>query len=77
MSFLAAMLGVWVVVQPVANMHSGPSADTDVVSQAIYSIQVEIVATEERGGKRYHTICDLNMQNGCVTKCQDFVFSQS
>jgi SH3-like domain-containing protein len=36
-----------VVVQPVANMYSGPSADTDVVSQAICGTSV--VLLEEKG----------------------------
>ena len=38
----------WVVVRPVANMHSNPSADADVVSQAIYGSNVE--AVERRTG---------------------------
>lgn len=30
----------WVVAQPVTNMYSGPSLDTDVISQAIYGVTV-------------------------------------
>jgi hypothetical protein len=42
MSILApmALLAAAVVVQPVANLHSGPSAEADVVSQAIYGANV-------------------------------------
>lgn len=38
-----AMALVSVVVKPAANMYSGPSRDTDVVSQAIYGANVEVV----------------------------------
>src|SRR4051794_3655372 len=31
----------WVVAQPVINMYSGPSVDTDVISQGIYGVTVE------------------------------------
>jgi cell wall-associated NlpC family hydrolase len=39
----AAKTGVYVVVVPVANMYSGPSDKTDVVSQAIYGSNVKLV----------------------------------
>jgi cell wall-associated NlpC family hydrolase len=38
-----AKSGVYVVVVPVANMYSGPSDKTDVVSQAIYGSDVSLV----------------------------------
>jgi gamma-D-glutamyl-L-lysine dipeptidyl-peptidase len=38
-----AKTGVYVVVVPVANMYSGPSDKTDVVSQAIYGSDVSLV----------------------------------
>lgn len=38
-----AKSGVYVVVVPVANMYSGPSDKTDVVSQAIYGSDVNLV----------------------------------
>jgi SH3-like domain-containing protein len=44
---LASLL-VWVVVLPVANMHSAPSADADVVSQAGFATNVQV--EEEREG---------------------------
>jgi SH3-like domain-containing protein len=37
----------YVVIVPVANMYSGPSEDTDVVSQAIYASNVQVV--EDKG----------------------------
>ncbi|MCP5109426.1 MAG: C40 family peptidase, partial [bacterium] len=46
MSLSTAMFAVWVVVQPVLNMHSRPSREADVVSQAIYSDQVALVDAE-------------------------------
>ena len=46
LAFLAA--GAAVVTRPVANMHSAPSEDTDVVSQAILSTNVQIL--EEKDG---------------------------
>lgn len=41
----AAKTGVYVVVVPVANMYSGPSDKTDVVSQAIYGSNVKLVTS--------------------------------
>lgn len=46
MALLAASSGA-VVIRPVANMYSGPSESTDVVSQAILGSSVELI--EERG----------------------------
>ena len=46
LAFLAA--GAAVVTRPVANMHSAPSEDADVVSQAILSTNVQIL--EEKDG---------------------------
>jgi cell wall-associated NlpC family hydrolase len=40
-----AKSGVYVVVVPVANMYSGPSDRTDVVSQAIYGSDVNLVVS--------------------------------
>ena len=46
--FLAAQLPpVMVVVQPVANMYSAPTEDTDVVSQAIYASNVTVLEQQE------------------------------
>lgn len=39
----AAKAGIYVVVVPVANMYSGPSDKTDVVSQAIYGSNVKLL----------------------------------
>ncbi len=38
----------WIVIAPVANMHSAPDTDSDVVSQAIYSTEVDVA--ERQGG---------------------------
>ena len=43
LAFFAGALPTAVVLQPVANMYSRPSADADVVSQAIYGANVGIV----------------------------------
>lgn len=43
----AAPTAAYVVIVPVANMFSGPSEDTDVVSQAIYASNVSVV--EDKG----------------------------
>ena len=48
LALFAAALPTAVVLQPVANMYSRPSADADVVSQAIYGANVGIV--EEKDG---------------------------
>jgi cell wall-associated NlpC family hydrolase len=48
MGLFMALALVTVVVRPVANMYSGPSRDTDVVSQAIYGANVGVV--EEKAG---------------------------
>lgn len=48
MAFLAAALPNAVVLQPVANMYSKASLDTDVVSQAIYGTNVAVL--EEQAG---------------------------
>jgi len=45
---MAAAVPAWVVVEPVANMHSRPSAEADVVSQAIYGTSV--AGLEEKEG---------------------------
>lgn len=47
-ALLAATVTSGVVVKPVANMHSKPAADSDVVSQAIYGSNVMLL--EERDG---------------------------
>jgi cell wall-associated NlpC family hydrolase len=43
MALFAAALPTAVVVEPVANMYSQPSLDADVVSQAIYGVNVGLV----------------------------------
>jgi cell wall-associated NlpC family hydrolase len=48
MAWLAASVGGGVVLKPVANMHSRPAEDADVVSQAIYGSNISVV--EERAG---------------------------
>src|SRR3954447_9053822 len=48
LALFAAAIPTAVVLQPVANMYSRPSADADVVSQAIYGANVAIV--EEKDG---------------------------
>ena len=50
LAFLAA--GAAVVTRPVANMHSAPSEDTDVVSQAILSTNVQILEEKDQAGRR-------------------------
>jgi gamma-D-glutamyl-L-lysine dipeptidyl-peptidase len=46
--FMLAMTTNGVVTRPVANMYSGPSAEKDVVSQAIYGTNIAVL--EENGG---------------------------
>ena len=48
LALFAAALPTAVVLQPVANMYSRPSADADVVSQTIYGANVGIL--EEKDG---------------------------
>jgi cell wall-associated NlpC family hydrolase len=43
--WMAAILAAGVVVEPVANLHSRPSAESDVVSQAIYGTNVSWLDT--------------------------------
>ncbi len=43
MHLFAAMVLVSIISRPVANMYSGPSRDTDVVSQAIYGTNVSVL----------------------------------
>ncbi len=47
MGNLIAIAMLAVITRPVANMHSGPSEDTDVVSQAILSTNVEILEQKD------------------------------
>ncbi len=47
-AFLAAVMPNAVILRPVQNMYSRPSLDADVVSQAIYGANVEVM--EESGG---------------------------
>jgi gamma-D-glutamyl-L-lysine dipeptidyl-peptidase len=56
MALFAAGVTQAVVVQPVANMYSQPSEDSDVVSQAIYGSRV--VTLEERPGWRHVRTAD-------------------
>jgi cell wall-associated NlpC family hydrolase len=44
---LAAAAPISIIVAPVVNMHSRPSEDADVVSQAIYSTPVSVLTTED------------------------------
>ena len=44
---LAAAAPIWVVMDPVANLHSSPARDADVVSQAIFGTNVEATETHE------------------------------
>jgi cell wall-associated NlpC family hydrolase len=57
LALFAAALPNAVVLKPVANMYSGPSEDTDVVSQAIYGANVQLM--EQRPGWAHvHTFDD-------------------
>ncbi len=47
MALFAVVIPNAVVLQPIANMYSKPTADADVVSQAIYGVNVGVI---ERGG---------------------------
>jgi SH3-like domain-containing protein len=56
-ALLAASLSNAVITQPVANMYSAPSADSDVVSQAIYGSNVGI-SERKAGWARIRTADD-------------------
>ena len=45
LALLAATLPEAVVLKPVANMYAQPAADTEVVSQAIYGVNISVVET--------------------------------
>src|SRR6185295_368771 len=57
LALFAAALPTAVILQPVANMYSRPSADADVVSQAIYGANVGILEQKD-GWARVRTADD-------------------
>jgi len=57
-----------VVVNTVENMHSGPSAETDVVSQALLGDNVKVLKSEKNpAGEDWHRIATPDTYEGWVT----------
>ena len=68
LALFATALPNAVVLKPVANMYSGPTADADVVSQAIYGANVQLM--EQRDGWAHvrcaHDIYTCTGAGACV-----------